>query len=72
VSGRVKWTIKKRPQSLGGASFSYHSLRSDYFFFFAGAFFAAFFAAFLVAFFIESILPKRKFAISIDRSVIHI
>ncbi len=44
-----------------------------YFFFFAGAFFVAFLAvAFLVAFFIQKILPKRKFAIYTDRSVIHI
>ncbi len=39
-------------------------MESSYFFFLAGAFVAAFFvAAFLVAFFIESVLPKRKFAI---------
>lgn len=47
---------------------------STYFFFLAGAFFlSAFFAAFFaVAFFIELILPNVKFAITIDRSVIHI
>jgi hypothetical protein len=43
-----------------------------YFFFLAGAFLAAFLTAFLVAFFIRLILPKRKSAIKLDRSVIHI
>jgi hypothetical protein len=58
-------------------SFVFRS-RADYryFFFFAGAFLVAFLAdfgaAFLVAFFIELILPNVKFAIYIDRSVIHI
>jgi hypothetical protein len=64
--------IKNAP-NFSGAPISVVTLYGGtYFFFLAGAFFAAFFAAFLVAFFIESILPKRKFAISRDRSVIHI
>ena len=43
-----------------------------YFFFLAGAFLVAFLAAFLVAFFIERFSLNVKFAIYIDRSVIHI